>query len=786
MNIGSKTALLTTLAGAGLATMATAQSTAPPNIMIILAEDMGPQLGHPALVHWGGAGVETPRLNSIAERGVLFPHAHITTPVCSASRTGILTSLANHTNRIRGNTQNYFRPMTKEESDAITDPTYRQASVPEQYDTLIEILKENGYHTGVTQKLHSSPNHKFPYDHWLQPVNGASVETVVTNARAEGKPFMIMYGPSNAHAPFTRTVAGNLDEGAMEVPHTMPSTAASRNMWARYLTEIQTVDSIVGQGLDKLEELDAMDNTIIVFLGDHGTGVPGAKTTPYDLGTRTPLMFMGGENIGIRADVVSDAMISTVDIMPTLLDFIGIEAPDYIHGHSYKDYLTVGDGSMARDYVVSEVFGANIGEANMRERTVTDGEYRLIFRRQINDRRAFNIDMFKVGYGGDPTNGDAYREVVENREADPDTFTWLARMHNTRFKTHPPVFEMYHTGEDIWETTDVIEEPSLRATRNRLYTALRLWAIETNDPDTPLQQGSAAETINDPFDAIQVMNEDDANHPQNTYVKYTMRTGFLDPDPDWKTRIFGNGGADFDFTQNRLDAPPGPAPLATHETLRLMDNQDFTVSVKTQFAGAGVGSGVAFGVEDADNYYAFHLLDGNTEVGGIDKDLRLVRVSGGATQQLLFENALPNVARNTWYTLSVSYDHATQQVELVVMDASDLEYYRNTVRLPEPLPNYSLFGISAFSSNNSLFDDFRVATTDATHVLGDLDNNGVLDVDDLALLRAAFGQDANENARFNFALPDDVIDEADAAFWMDVIYPAVTGERFRGGTAWRM
>ena len=405
------------------------------NLLFILSEDMGPQLSHPACAGFASAQVQTPNLDALAARGLLFPNAHVTTPVCSSSRTSVLTGLHNHTNRVRGNTRNYFYPMRREQSDAITDRTCRQASIPREFPTMIELLRDAGYHTGVSQKQHMSPNDKLP-----------------------------------------------------------------------------------------------------------------------------------------------------------------------------------------------------------------DGEHRLIQRWRVNDPRAFNIDMFKIGYGGDATNGDTYRDIVQNRAADPERFTWLARMHNFRFKVTNPQYQLHHTAADRFERVDILEDPAAAATRNRLLVALHAWAHESNDIDSPLKVGFAAETVLDPLEPVQVMNEDDANHPSTQYVKYTIHTGALDP--DWRTRAFGNTGIDFTMTAGVLDAPAGVAPLATHESLRLMPGQGFTATVKTRFAGVGVGGGLVFGFQDTANYWSLQLLDGNTTVGGANKDARLVRVVGGVEQVLQLVGDLPNITPN--------------------------------------------------------------------------------------------------------------------------------------------
>ena len=123
------------------------------NVLLILTEDQGAQTS--AL---GAKGLQTPNMDAIAKQGVLFRNAFVAYPVCSPSKGALLTGLYPHTNGQRSLTQNFFVPASQLTPEQLNNPIYNRARIHESVPTLTERLHEAGYYTGVSMKLHVSPN----------------------------------------------------------------------------------------------------------------------------------------------------------------------------------------------------------------------------------------------------------------------------------------------------------------------------------------------------------------------------------------------------------------------------------------------------------------------------------------------------------------------------------------------------------------------------------------------------------------------------------------------------
>ena len=260
---------------------------------------------------------------------------------------------------------------------------------------------------------------------------------------------------------------------------------------------------------------------------------------------------------------------------------------------------------------------------------------------------------------------------------------------------------------------------------------------------------------------------------------FTARSGPLNDDNRWSTRIPGVGGEDFviDPAKEYVDAPRGYVALATYDKEMLHANEDFSVTIKTMFDRPGVGAGLVFGFTDVDNFFEFQLLDGRTAAEGIDKDVRLVQTRSGVESVLLFDSSLPNYDGG-WYQLTADYSVLDQMLDLQILDDQGEIYFTHSLLLDDEIASESLFGISSYLSNHAKFDEFKVDIVSREvsdgNLLGDFNADEFLDSQDLDLLLAAFGPSTPETAQFNLTMPDEMIDEADLDFWMQEIFPLVT------------
>ena len=463
------------------------------NILLILTEDQGAQMG--AL---GTKGLQTPNMDAIARQGVLFTSAFVAYPVCSPSKGALYTGLYPHTNGLRSLTQNFFVPAANLTPEQLNDPVYNRARIHDSVPTLIEGLRSAGYYTGVSMKLHVSPNHKFPFDEWIRNpqedqcgfIGNPSKDLAVgfiRNAQAKGKPWFLMYNIEQPHRPFRNSDEEpiTVDPAEVEVPPILPDTPVVRKDWAEYLDYIECADSLVGEALAALDETGCSGETLVIFLGDHGPAFQRGKMTLYDFGLRVPMAIKGP---GIRTGAVSSDLVSEIDIMPTILDYLGLERPDLEHGLSLLPVLRGDEGAQRHEYVFGEIhhdyifFPASPAERGarehgMQERSVYDGRFHLIYRENLDQPRDVNSDLHQW----DRWRNRAWDETIARKDRFRRQYEIIQEQDPMRLGGRPLQFELYDTKADPYEMTNLAKSADHKAEFNRLREALRKWAEETGD-----------------------------------------------------------------------------------------------------------------------------------------------------------------------------------------------------------------------------------------------------------------------------------------------------------------
>ena len=454
------------------ATALTAQAAHRPNILFILTEDQGPHMSF-----LGTPGVQTPHMDSIAETGVYFREAFVAYPVCSASKAAIYTGVHNHMNGLQGNTYNYFKPDSKVTPAERNRPLARRSYIRDAFPTLIEKLHDAGYYTATTHKLHVLPNKKFPYDEYRRHMNPQNVVGFTRRAKQEDKPWFLMYNIGAPHRPFRNSdeVKIGVDPAEVKPPAFLPDTPVIRQDWAEYLDYCQVADLSVGEALEGLRLSGQEDNTIVIFMGDHGPCFQRGKMALNDLGLRVPLAMKGP---GIEGGRISHALVSELDLMPTLLDFLRIEPPKIQHGVSLRPILEAKPGAKAHDLIFAEIaHKVQQVDDGMQERSVYDGRYHLIYRQGLHKPRTVNADL----KDWKPWRNRAYAETVRQKDAFPLGFELLSQIDPQSLGGKPPKFELYHTKKDPDEIDNLADDPEHREHLERLRKALKSWIQTTND-----------------------------------------------------------------------------------------------------------------------------------------------------------------------------------------------------------------------------------------------------------------------------------------------------------------
>ncbi|MBM3860032.1 MAG: sulfatase [Verrucomicrobia bacterium] len=463
---------LLTLIVALLAIQAAAASK--PNILFILTEDQGAHMG--AL---GTPELKTPHMDALARSGALFRNAFVAYPVCSASKAAIYTSLHNHTNGLLNNTVNYHKPAAALTPAERKFPLYVRNRIRSEWPTLIERLRDAGYYQGVTHKLHVAPVGKFPYDEFLAHNDRATVAAFIGRAAKAGQPWHLFYNIPDSHRPFPNSDKVNIrpNPAAVKLPAFLPDTPVARKDWAEYLAAIEETDRIAGEALAALRASGQESNTIVIFLGDHGPCFAHGKMTLHDLGLRVPLVIRAP---GMKPGIVSEALASTLDLTPTLLDLLGLAPLAKSHGVSLRSVLEGRADAKGREFVFAEIsVRGPLPNDGMQERSVCDGRWHLIYREKVETHwRQVQADSKEWPKWGNRT----YAETVRVKDKFPDAFRILAEMDPQSLGGQVPALELYDLQTDPDELRNLASNAEARPHRDRLYTALRQWVRDTADP----------------------------------------------------------------------------------------------------------------------------------------------------------------------------------------------------------------------------------------------------------------------------------------------------------------
>jgi uncharacterized sulfatase len=369
------------LVGPRLAPEAAAQGQRRPNVLLIIADDQNNDLGT------YGAPVSTPNIDQLARRGVRFDHAYNQYPLCGPSRASFLTGLRPDSVGIY-DLVTHFRTR---HPDVVTLPQlfknsgYFTARVGKIYHYNVPMdIGTNGLDDAASWNAAYNPRgndrENMETITGLGPSGSSSyreddvpdeLETdgmVASQAinllqRNRDRPFFLAVGFFRPHFPYVAPrkyfdlypvekipapadpTADVADVPAAALASTRPLNQGMNNAEMRlairgYRAGTSFMDSQVGRVLAELDRLGLRENTIVVYLGDHGysLGQKGLwmKQNLYEQGARSPLIISAP---GQRSGVPSPAIVEFVDIYPTIAELAGLRAPEYLQGRSLKPLL---------------------------------------------------------------------------------------------------------------------------------------------------------------------------------------------------------------------------------------------------------------------------------------------------------------------------------------------------------------------------------------------------------------------------------------------------------------
>jgi N-sulfoglucosamine sulfohydrolase len=429
------------LAAPALLTARSGSAADRPNIIWILGDDLGCNLGC-----YGERLVRTPNLDRLAGEGVRFTQFHTTAPVCSASRSAFNVGMYQTT------TGTHHHRSHRKDGHVL----------PGGAKLITDRLREQGYFTcnvrafadGVSGNGKTDFNFvaEKPFDglHWKERKAGQPVYAQI-NFTAPHK------GPAFLAA---RKRTSLIDPAKVELPPYYPDHPTVRDEVANYLDAVQLLDDQVGVLLDRLKQDNLLDNTAIFFFGDNGRCLVRGKQWLYDYGTNVPLLVRWP---GVaKAGTVRNEPCVSLDMTASTLSAAGISIPEGFHGRPL-----FGPGARPRDFVVTA--RDRCDETLDRIRAVRDSRYRYI--RNFMPERSYTQPNAYIAKQY-PTLGVMQKLHAEGK-LNATQSLWMA--------PRKPEVEFYDTRSDPYQVRNLADSREHAPLVARFAKRLDDWIAETKD-----------------------------------------------------------------------------------------------------------------------------------------------------------------------------------------------------------------------------------------------------------------------------------------------------------------
>lgn len=442
---------------------ATSAKDERPNILLITADD----LNCDSVGAFGAKVADTtPNIDALAETGMRFERAHVTIAVCQPCRSVWLTGRYPHRSGGEG-----FHRLTKKDVPILPD-----------------LLRRAGYRVGILGKVrHSTPHASFEWDSAFDRKDlgdgrsprkyAARAKEFFTAAKVARKPFFYMVNTHDPHRPFHGNdrridyAEGQAEQPSrrfrpaeVHVPGFLPDLPPIRRELAEYFSSVRRCDDFVGAVLGALDETRLAQNTVVVFLSDHGMPLPFAKTNCYPQSTRTPLIVRWHERVEPKS-VDRRHFVGGVDLAPTLLEIARVEFPGGIDGRSFLPLLR-GESQDGRDAVFTQFF-------------MTSAKRRFPMRAVLTADYAYILNPWADGTTTFRNESMAGRSMKAMRRAAEDDAAIAARVD---LFLHRVPEEVYDLRRDPDCLVNLVDDPEHADTRRLLGARLRHWMKEYEDP----------------------------------------------------------------------------------------------------------------------------------------------------------------------------------------------------------------------------------------------------------------------------------------------------------------
>jgi N-sulfoglucosamine sulfohydrolase len=480
----------------------------PPNVLLITADDL----------NWDSLGCTgnplpglSPNIDKLASEGILIENCHIATPICGPSREALYTGQFPQSNGYMGH--------------GVQPPTWWKTSRQKtSTESIATILNKNGYLTGVVGK-HGSTKCKFsvsPFGENNETGMGRDparyfsfIRDFLKQAKEEGKPFYLAANTHDPHRFWARHpsetsgwINTTMKDAAWKpypngkpypdpnihyttdqipMPPSYPNDSRFKESLSYYFGSVNRMDMVVGEILRALDESELADNTIVLFLSDHGLAWEMSKWSLYPSGTKTPLIVRWPNNIKSK-QIDSQSVLSVVDIAPTLAEICRVGPMLHTDGMSFKNLLS-GDRSQWKRKEAFSCFNYlnNEREHDQAISAYTDDMYQKLD--QYRPSRALSSANFTYIWNAwsdgrtetPSTMGREFTHLLKRYAKNPEDSSFPNYEKHADFISKRIPEEFYDVSKDPGCLNNLADAPAYRVTLNQFRKKMKKTLRDTQD-----------------------------------------------------------------------------------------------------------------------------------------------------------------------------------------------------------------------------------------------------------------------------------------------------------------
>ncbi len=417
-----------------------------PNIVFIIADDLGAQDAG----FMGNSDVRTPALDGLAARSVVLDRAFVASPTCAPSRGALLSGLMPFRNGAEPN----------------------HSLVRDDVKQLPHYFKELGYEVASIGKItHGSDRRAgFDYDNRNLSLENSGIVFEYLSHRTEAKPLLLMVGIKDPHVPWPKKAFPYYNPNTLRVDKRLVDTPETRIELARYYSDVERMDRQLAATLAAVEH-HLGPGTVLFFTSDHGAQLPYGKWNNYDYSVQAPILvcWPGVVEAGQRLS----ALISFVDILPTLIEIAGGDPPPSgygkgeIDGRSFVPVLR-GEAEQHREFVFST--NASSAHHTYPLRSVRSDRYRYVL--NVYPELHFST---QTDHNPKSESHGMWRSWIRRAQQDPRVAEKIHRYH------HRPKEELYDLRDDPNEQRNLVGDAVHSEALERHRQTLQDWIQQSGD-----------------------------------------------------------------------------------------------------------------------------------------------------------------------------------------------------------------------------------------------------------------------------------------------------------------